>query len=67
MQKQTIETFDYLRDKDLNDEIFKLPKPHPFVKSKEDSISWNIKHTMWHCGQMGVLKRVIDKSLDFGM
>jgi uncharacterized damage-inducible protein DinB len=67
MQKQTIETLEYLRDKDLNNEIFKLPKPHPFVKSKEDSISWNIKHTMWHCGQMGILKRVVDKSLDFGM
>jgi hypothetical protein len=67
MQKQTIETLDYLQDKDLNDEIFKLPKSHPFVKTKEDSISWNIKHTMWHCGQMGILKRVVDKSLDFGM
>lgn len=67
MQIQTIETLDNLQDKDLNNEIFKLPKPHPFVKTKENSISWSIKHTMWHCGQIGTLKRIIDKPLDFGM
>lgn len=67
MQHQTIEMLNHLQDKDLNDEIFKLPKPHPFVKIKENSISWNIKHTMWHCGQIATLKRIIDKPLDFGM
>ena len=67
IQKQTIKFLDYLQENDFNNEIFKLPKPHPFVRTKEDSISWNIKHTMWHCGQMGILKRVVDKSLDFGM
>ena len=57
---------DNLQDKDLNDDIFKFPKPHPFVKTKENSISWNIKHTMWHCGQIAMLKRIVDKPLDFG-
>lgn len=67
MQNQTIETLANLQDKDLSSEIFKLPKLHPFVKTKVNAISWNIKHTMWHSGQMGMLKRIIDKPLDFGM
>ena len=67
MQIKSIETLDNLYEVDLNNEIFKLPKSHPFVKTKENSFSWNIKHTMWHCGQMGTLKRIIDKPLNFGM
>lgn len=67
MHLQTIETLDNLQVQDLNNEIFKMPKPHPFIKTKEDSISWSIQHIMWHCGQMGILKRIIDKPLDFGM
>jgi hypothetical protein len=56
-----------LNDEELIQEIHKMPKPHPFVKTRQDSISWNIKHTMWHCGQMGILKRVIDQPIEFGM
>ncbi|TAE75149.1 MAG: DinB family protein [Bacteroidetes bacterium] len=67
MQNQTIKILDNLQDKDLNNEIFKLLKPHPFVKTKENSISWNVKHTMWHCGQIATLRRIIDKPLDYGM
>ena len=67
IQYQTLEIVTHLRDEDLNSETFKMPKPHPFVKTKENSISWNIKHTMWHCGQIGILKRIIDKPFDFGI
>ena len=67
IQKQTLESIDLLKDKDLNDAIFQLPKPHPFVKTKENSISWNIKHTMWHCGQIATLKRIVDQPMSFGM
>ncbi|MBI1836859.1 MAG: DinB family protein [Flavobacteriia bacterium] len=62
----SIKTIGNLNEKELNKEIFKLPKEHPFVKTKEDSISWNIKHTMWHCGQIAQLKRIVDSSLDLG-
>lgn len=67
IQDQTLDIVDHLEDQDLHGETFKMPKPHPFVKTKENSISWNIKHTMWHCGQAGILKRVIDKPFDFGI
>ena len=67
IQTLTIETLTDLQDTDLGCEIFKMPKPHPFVKTRENSISWNIKHTMWHCGQIATLKRIIDKPMIFGI
>lgn len=62
----TIDVLNALNDVELNEEIVKMPKPHPFVRTKQESISWNIKHNMWHCGQIGTLKRVIDKPFQFG-
>ena len=67
MQEKTIEILSSLDDDHLVNEIYQTPRHHPFVKTKQDSLSWNIKHTMWHCGQIGMLRRVIDKSFDFGM
>ena len=67
LQAITHEALTSLQDTDLSSNIFSMPKPHPFVKTKEDAISWNIKHTMWHCGQIAMWKRVIDKPFDFGM
>jgi hypothetical protein len=41
--------------------------PHPIAKTKREAIDWNIKHTMYHCGQIGILKRIIDNRFDFGL
>jgi DinB superfamily len=41
--------------------------PHPIAKTKFESLDWNIKHTMYHCGQIGLLKRIIDVRYDFGL
>ena len=41
--------------------------PHPIAKTKFESLDWNIKHTMYHCGQIGILKRVVDVRYDFGL
>lgn len=40
---------------------------HPVAKNKFEALDWNIKHTMWHCGQMGMVKRAVDKKFDFGI
>lgn len=41
--------------------------PHPIAKNKFEAIDWNIKHTMWHCGQIGILSRVVHQAFDFGL
>lgn len=35
------------------------------TKQTPGALSWNIKHTMWHCGQIVMLKRIIDKPHNF--
>lgn len=40
---------------------------HPVASTKFEAIDWNIKHTMWHCGQLGMLKRLVDERFDFGL
>jgi hypothetical protein len=64
IKEKGIEFITKLNDEDLELDIFKLPKEHPFAKTKENAISWNIKHTMWHAGQIATLKRILDKPFD---
>ncbi|SHL60509.1 DinB superfamily protein [Chitinophaga jiangningensis] len=40
---------------------------HPIAHMKGEALDWNIKHTMWHCGQLGILKRLINGRMDFGL
>jgi hypothetical protein len=56
-----------LTESDLESELEKTDTPHPIAKNKYEALDWNIKHTMWHCGQLGILKRIIDKRFDFGL
>lgn len=41
--------------------------PHPIANTKFEALDWSVKHTMWHCGQLGILKRILDKRYDFGL
>ncbi len=38
---------------------------HPVAKTKFEAIDWNVKHVMWHCGQIATLKRIVDKPHNF--
>jgi len=40
---------------------------HPLAKTKFDALDWNVKHTMWHCGQLGILVRIAGERFNFGM
>jgi hypothetical protein len=44
-----------------------IKQKHPVAITKFDAVSWNIKHTMWHCGQMATLKRLIHGGYDYGL
>ena len=52
---------------DLESNLEPTPTPHPIAKTKFEAIEWNIKHTMYHCGQIGIIKRIIDERYDFGL
>jgi hypothetical protein len=65
VQAKTIELIKGLAPEELASELEPTPIPHPIAKNKLEALSWNIKHTMWHCGQIGALKSILDKPYDF--
>lgn len=67
MQKQSLGVIKSLSCTDLRDEVEPTKMPHPVAKTKFEAIDWNIKHTMWHCGQIATLKRMVDRPYDFGL
>ena len=67
MQVQSLGVIDSLSENDLRNAVEPTKVPHPIAKTKFDAIDWNIKHTMWHCGQIATIKRIVDNSFDFGI
>lgn len=56
-----------MKESDLEQPLEPFIIEHPVAKTKQEAIDWNIKHTMWHCGQIGLLKRFLVKRHDFGL
>lgn len=67
VQKKSLEIITSLSENDLNTKLEPTKTAHPIATNKYEALDWNIKHTMWHCGQLGILKRVLDKKFDFGL
>lgn len=66
-QKRSLETISELSEESLGDKLEPFIMEHPIAKSKQDAIEWNIQHTMWHCGQIAILKRFLEDRQDFGL
>ena len=67
MQKRSLEIIGALQEDDLASPLKAVEISHPIAKNKFEALDWNIKHTMWHCGQLGILKRVLGERYDFGL
>ncbi len=67
MQGKSLKVIGSLSVNDLHETIEPTKVPHPIAKTKFDAIDWNIKHTMWHCGQIATIKRIVDYSFEFGV
>ena len=67
MQQRSIAVIKSLSPAGLEASLAHVQPPHPIAKNKLEALEWNIHHSMWHCGQIGLLKRVIDKRFDFGL
>jgi hypothetical protein len=67
VQKRSLDILKTLTDADLESVLEPTPLKHPIARIKGESIGWNIKHTMYHCGQIGILKRVVYQRHDFGL
>lgn len=67
MQQKSLAILATLQVSELDNPLEPTPTPHPIATTKREAIDWNIKHTMYHCGQIGLIKRVVDKRHDFGL
>ena len=67
MQQKSIEILRSVAISELDSPLEPTPTPHPIARTKFEAIDWNIKHTMYHCGQIGILSRVVEKRFDFGL
>jgi hypothetical protein len=67
MQQKSIEILRSVAISELESPLEPTPTPHPIAKTKFEAIDWNIKHTMYHCGQIGILSRIVEKRFDFGL
>ncbi|QRR00767.1 DinB family protein [Dyadobacter sandarakinus] len=67
MQQKSVEVLSSLSVAELADPLEPTPVPHPIATTKFEAIDWNIKHTMYHCGQIGMISRVVEKRYDFGL
>lgn len=67
VQKSSISIIEDLTSEELYSPLEPTPTPHPIAENKLEALDWNIKHTMYHCGQIGILKRIVAARHDFGL
>lgn len=67
MQEKSLAILATLNASELDDPLEPTPTAHPIATTKREAIDWNIKHTMYHGGQIGLIKRIVDKRHDFGL
>lgn len=67
IQAKSIETLSFLAEGELEQELVPTGFPHPIAQTKREAIEWNIHHTMYHCGQIGILARILGRRYDFGL
>lgn len=67
MQQRSLEILSTVTLEELENPLEPISTPHPVATNKFEAIDWNVKHTMYHCGQIGVLRRVVDRRFDFAL
>lgn len=67
IEDKSIEVINSLAPEKLQADLEPTKLPHPTATTKFEALSWNVNHTMWHCGQIAMIKRVIDKPYDYGL
>lgn len=67
MEQKSLDIMRALSPEELEQPLEPTRRKHPIARTKFEALDWNIKHTMWHCGQIGMLKRIVHERYDFGL
>ncbi|UEG51365.1 hypothetical protein LLH06_10310 [Mucilaginibacter daejeonensis] len=67
MQEHSLTIIKTINEEELLTELEPTGFVHPVANNKLGALDWNIKHTLWHCGQLALIKRVIDARYQFDL
>lgn len=67
MEQKSMSIIGSLSTEDLDSPLHPSPIKNPMADTKFEALDWNIKHTLWHCGQIGMLKRIVHERYNFGL
>lgn len=67
MEQKSMAIISSLSTDDLDSPLHASSTKHPMANTKFEALDWNIKHTFWHGGQIGMLKRIVHERYDFGL
>lgn len=67
MQEHSLNSIAKIAEEELEAALEPTGYPHPVAKTRFEALDWNINHTFWHCGQIGLIKRVVDQRYEFGL
>ena len=65
IEKKSLQIINELSIDELSEGLVPGKMEHPVAQNKLEAINWNIQHTMWHCGQLAMLKRVLGDPYTF--
>lgn len=65
MEQKSLEIIRSLSPEDLDRALEPVASNHPIARNKFEALDWNIKHTMWHNGQLGLLRRIVYERFAF--
>lgn len=61
MQKHSLNNIANMDEKEVKAAVKTTGYPHPIAITKFEALDWNIKHELWHCGQIAIINRVVDQ------
>lgn len=67
MEEKSLHIIEGLTEENLEQPLEPVGMEHPVANNKFEALDWNIKHTMWHCGQISIIKRTLNEGYDFGL
>ncbi len=67
IQEHSLNSIVKIDEEELEAALETTGYPHPVARTKFEALDWNIKHTLWHCGQIAIIKRVVDQRYEFDL
>ncbi|WP_111595815.1 DinB family protein [Chitinophaga skermanii] len=67
MEQTSLNIIAQLTEQALTAPLEPITPTHPIAHNKLEAIDWNIHHTMWHCGQIAMIRRSVYRKMEFGL